>query len=195
MPKKLLQGELRIIAGLWRGRKINFPAIPGLRPTPDRVRETLFNWLAPTITGARCLDLFAGSGALGLEALSRGADYVQFVDSNPAVIKHLRAYLNQFAITKGTIFQGNGTVALPQMGNAFDIVFIDPPFRQNLIFPCLQWLQQPGWLAVDALIYLEVEAEFDVLAIPSSWEIVRNKQAGQVRYLLIKQAIDVNGGS
>jgi 16S rRNA (guanine966-N2)-methyltransferase len=195
MARKLLPGELRIIAGLWRGRKINFPAISGLRPTPDRVRETLFNWLAPIIAGARCLDLFAGSGALGLEALSRGADHVQFVDYDPRVIKHLRAYLHQFAITKASLFQGNSALSLPQMTNAFDIVFIDPPFRQGLILPCLQWLQQPGWLSAEALIYLEVEVEFNILAIPISWKIVRNKQAGQVRYLLIKQAINVNKGS
>src|SRR3989338_6201010 len=126
--------RLRIIAGTWRGRKLTFPDTPELRPSPDRVRETLFNWLAPVIEGARCLDLFAGSGALGFEALSRGAHCVTFVDTSSEVISHLHTTLQQLSTT-AEILKLNATKPFTCKNKPFDIVFLDPPFHQNLLEP------------------------------------------------------------
>lgn len=182
-------GYVRIIGGQWRGRKIAIPPVLKLRPTPDRVRETLFNWLMPVIAGARCLDLFAGSGALGLEALSRGAHFVSFIDNDRKVIDHLHYYLRELGANNATVQQADSRFSLPKNEpfQPFDIVFLDPPFHQNEIVPCLEWLKQPGWLAPNALIYIEVEADWPGWSMLQEWQVVRSQRAGQVSYSLIRR--------
>jgi 16S rRNA (guanine966-N2)-methyltransferase len=176
--------QLRIIGGEWRGRRLNFPGVEGLRPTTDRVRETLFNWLQPMIQGARCLDLFAGSGALGLEALSRGAAAVNFVDSDRLAIHALRENLALLRDSHGSVIQSEALAFLRQAAPAqpFDVVFLDPPFRKGLLQPCLEQLCRDGWLTEHARIYLEQEQELGEPELPPDWELLRCKKAGQVIY-------------
>ncbi|HLA74608.1 MAG TPA: 16S rRNA (guanine(966)-N(2))-methyltransferase RsmD [Gammaproteobacteria bacterium] len=225
--------QLRIIGGAWRSRKLSFPDIAGLRPTPDRVRETLFNWLAPIIQGARCLDLFAGSGALGLEALSRGASEVVMIDRDPQVIAQLRAHIETLHAQGAYLVQADALqylqnhppletnppslphdASLPREEvqgappcapvrqflphpplkkggrGGFDIVFLDPPFRHNLLVPCCQWLERYGWLRPGARIYLEAEDKAELTDLPQNWRITHSKQAGQVSYHLALRETD-----
>lgn len=175
---------LRIIGGQWRGRKLRFADGEGLRPTTDRVRETLFNWLQPVIHGARCLDLFAGSGALGLEALSRGASEVQFIERNTKAVRALQENLTLLQAENGHVHQSDALAYLSGTNRAFDIVFLDPPFRQDLLDPALSLLSQGNWLAPGARIYLELEAELGTPELPAGWELLRSKTAGQVAYHL-----------
>lgn len=178
---------LRIIGGQWRGRKLRFADAEGLRPTTDRVRETLFNWLQPVIEGARCLDLFAGSGALGLEALSRGAREVVFVDTSPRAITALKENLALLQCNHAQVVR---TSAVDFLGappaQPFDVVFLDPPFRRGLLQPALQRLAQGGWLAPGARIYLELETEQGEPELPPEWQMLRRKRAGQVAYFLVQ---------
>ncbi len=182
------EGQIRIIGGRWRSRKLHFPAIEGLRPTPDRVRETLFNWLAPIVNGARCLDLFAGSGALGFEALSRGAAHVAMIDQSKEVVAQLRKNAELLQADHIEFY----CAQLPPFPSAlqnyvFDIVFLDPPFHQNYIAKCVQWLEEnPQCLAEEALIYIECESDLDPLPIPDHWQLLRTKKAGEVGYHLVK---------
>lgn len=161
------------------------PDAPGLRPTPDRVRETAFNWLAPIIEGARCLDLYAGSGSLGFEALSRGAARVVFVDRNPVVLRCITDALAVLGCTRGE------TVGMDAMGflegavAPFDVVFLDPPYRQGLLQPALQQLEARGWLRPGACVYLEHEPGIDP-PLPPGWRLLRSAAAGQVRYHLAR---------
>lgn len=179
---------LRIISGEWRGRKIPFAAVPGLRPTPDRVRETLFNWLQPYIAGATCLDLFSGSGALGLEALSRGAESVTFVDQDSAVVRQLRENLQHLKCQRGEVIQASALQWLEarntDMEQRYDIVFMDPPFRKDLAAPCCALLESRNLLREDALVYVETESELPFLTVPELWSSHREKTAGQVSYRL-----------
>ena len=179
--------QVRIIAGQWRGRRLHFPDLPGLRPTPDRVRETLFNWLAPIVPGARCLDLFAGSGALGVEALSRGATDVVFVEQHPAAFKALRANLMQLGARNARVDCAEALAWLRQPGTPFEIVLLDPPFGGNLLEPVCAALQQNGWLTPTAWIYLEAEAELPPLSLPAHWRLYREKRAGAVAYCLARR--------
>ncbi len=178
---------LRIIGGAWRGRKLHFPDVDGLRPTPDRVRETLFNWLQPLIVGARCLDLFAGSGALGFEALSRGAASVVLVERDATAVQQLRENLALLKTTAAQVLQRD-TLEFLNGGcdatAAFDIVFLDPPFQKNLLDPCCAALEQHGWLTPHARVYLETERSLS-LRLPTSFTITRDKTAGQVAYRLV----------
>lgn len=174
--------QLRIIGGEWRGRKLGFPDVEGLRPTTDRVRETLFNWLAPVVHGAQCLDLFAGSGALGLEALSRGASKVQFVDSDRRAVQSLKDNLALLKSDGGSVVQSDALTFLRSEPRPFDIAFLDPPFRKELLQPCLELLCNNGWLSDTARLYIEVEQELGEPKLPEGWEMVRNKKAGQVIY-------------
>lgn len=175
--------QLRIIAGHWRGRKLPFAPVPGVRPTPDRVRETLFNWLSPSINGARCLDLFAGSGALGIEAASRGASRVVLVDNNTAVVKQLREQLALLQATQIEVVQANVDRWLAGQAEPFDVVFLDPPFREGLLPGCMAALAAGGWLAANACIYIEAERHYQLI-LPAGWELLRSKHAGQVDYHL-----------
>lgn len=179
--------RLRIIGGQWRGRILSFPSAMGLRPTPDRVRETLFNWLQGIVTGASCLDLFAGSGALGFEALSRGAEDVTWVERNAAVAMALHDHLERLGAQKhGQVVQADALDYLQRLSRPFDIIFLDPPFYHDWIARCLPLLIQGGWLAANAWIYLEMEADLSPLPLPQDWELVRAHRAGQVGYYLAR---------
>lgn len=181
--------QVRVIAGQWRGRRLEFPDLPGLRPTPDRVRETLFNWLAPVLPGARCLDLFAGSGALGIEALSRGAAEVVLVEHQPVAVRALRENLARLNAENVRVEMADALAWLRQPATLFEIVFLDPPFGQGLLKPVCAMLETAGWLADAAWIYLEAEAELDRSPWPVSWMIYREKAAGAVSYRLARREI------
>ena len=175
--------QLRIIAGRWRGRKLTFAPVPGLRPTPDRVRETLFNWLGPRLPGARCLDLFAGSGALGIEAASRGAFDVVMVDNDPLVVRTLHEQLQSLDCSVAQVVQQDVNRWLAISATAFDIVFLDPPFRENSLPECMRLLEANGWLAAGARVYIEAEKNYTP-ELPDGWQLSRSKHAGQVGYHL-----------
>ncbi len=177
-------GVLRIIGGQWRGRKLRFRAARGLRPTPDRVRETLFNWLAPYTHDARCLDLFAGSGALGLEALSRGAASVRFVDNNTASLARIEEHLAALDCARGHCLAGDAMRVLSKEATPHDIAFLDPPFEQGLLEPTAQALETGGWLAPGAIIYLEAGIREPTPSLPGNWQPHREKTMGDVRFSL-----------
>jgi 16S rRNA (guanine966-N2)-methyltransferase len=179
---------LRIIGGTWRGRKLRFPASAAIRPTPDRVRETLFNWLGRAVHGAHCLDLFAGSGALGLEALSRGAAHVTFVERDAAAAHALRERLVEWQAGDARVEHGDALRYLAGAPRPFDIVFLDPPFASELLTRAALLLEKRGWLAADARIYLECAAREELPPLPASWRVLKAKQAGEVGYHLLAHA-------
>lgn len=179
--------QLRIIGGMWRSRKIQIPDLAEIRPTPDRVRETLFNWLSPVISGAYCLDLFTGSGALAFEALSRGARHVVMVDKSPVAIEALRETAQKLGADNNiTLYQGQApeNIILPK--DPFDIVFLDPPFRQNLIRLSCEWLQQQKLIHKKSYIYIEIEKENDEIIIPEKWHILKEGKTKQIKYYLVR---------
>ncbi|MGH1462568.1 MAG: 16S rRNA (guanine(966)-N(2))-methyltransferase RsmD [Neptuniibacter sp.] len=182
------KSHLRIIGGQWRGRKLEFMAVDGLRPTPDRVRETLFNWLQPYLPGARCLDLFSGSGALGLEALSRGAESATFVDLQALTTRQLQNNLHLLKAQTAEVVQADVLQWLESrqtdMEARYDMVFMDPPFRKDLVAPCSQLLESRNILADNAIIYVETESELTDPDVPENWKEHRSKTAGQVNYRL-----------
>lgn len=183
--------RLRIIGGQWRGRKLDFPDVEGLRPTPDRVRETLFNWLQPFLPGARCLDLFAGSGALGFEALSRGASEVVMVDQNAKSIAQLHKDVELFQTDKAHIVKCDVVKFLTSPNKSkmtgFNIVFLDPPYNQGLIEPCCKYLEENDWLTPEACLYLETESSLATFQLPKTFKLMRSKKAGQVSYHLARR--------
>jgi 16S rRNA (guanine966-N2)-methyltransferase len=179
---------LRIIGGFWRGRRLRFPPTPEIRPTPDRVRETLFNWIAARVPDARCLDLFAGSGALGLEALSRGAARVIFVERDPAAAREIAARLAEWGARAASVEQTDAREFLERVPAApFDIVFLDPPFASMLLEESAARLEQGGWLSSGALMYLECPAAA-APRLPEGWTPVKSKRAGEVGYHLYSRA-------
>ncbi len=177
--------ELRIIGGQWRGRKLRFAAIEGVRPTGDRIRETLFNWLMFDIADTRCLDLFAGSGALGFEAASRGAREVVLVERNTKVAEQLlenSKLLNyNFEIEKT-----DAEHFLASKPPPFDIVFLDPPFGENCVEQLLDLLEKNNCLAEDALVYVEISVANSLPVLNTHWSLLKEKETGQVRYALLK---------
>lgn len=177
--------QLRIIAGLWRGRKLSFPSVDGLRPTGDRIRETLFNWLAPEIQGARCLDLFAGSGALGIEALSRGAQVSLLLERDPKAAAQLKANLDILRAEAGRVVNADAVSFLQQANSdaPYHIVFIDPPFQLHLWQVVIDALEAGKWLADNATIYIESGRD-DSYHPPINWQLHRDKHAGAVSYRL-----------
>jgi 16S rRNA (guanine966-N2)-methyltransferase len=179
---------LRIIGGTWRGRKLRFPPSPEIRPTPDRVRETLFNWLGSRLPGARCLDLFAGSGALGLESLSRGAAQVTFVERDGAAARELRARLTEWGASGAEVEHNDALRFLGGAGRPFDIVFLDPPFDSDFAQLAAERLETGGWLAPGALIYVECAARTGLPPLPPGWTTTKAKQAGEVGYHLLTRA-------
>ena len=179
-PSGAGKNQLRIISGQWRGRKLPFPDGEGLRPTGDRMRETLFNWLSFDLYGRRVLDLFAGSGALGLEALSRGAASAVFLDNHPGVVQQIRQNLAALDCDSGQVFRADALSWLPEQQDVYDLVFLDPPFGKGLLLPVCQALVQHGRLAENALVYVESERGFDFSGLPSRWSLQKEKQAGQV---------------
>ncbi len=180
--------QLRIIGGRWRGTRLDFPAVEAIRPTPDRVRETLFNWLAPTIGGARCLDLFAGSGALGLEALSRGARAVVFVDRDARIGAYLRETLGRLKCEDARVLVGDAQRCLVDLEGPFEVVFLDPPFGAGLVPAYLAELSSRGMLSPGALVYIESEAEAGEPVLPAGWVLHRTGRAGKVGYHLARAA-------
>jgi 16S rRNA (guanine966-N2)-methyltransferase len=183
-----LSNSVRIIGGEWRGRRIRFPSVAELRPTPDRVRETLFNWLQGVIGDARCLDLFAGSGALGLEALSRGAREALFVEREPRVAAALRETLGTLGAGRGTVVVADAFRYLAGPPRPFDVVFLDPPFAQGRLAELCTLLEHGGWLAPRAHIYLEGAARDGIPPLPEPWETARETRAGEVRGVLARRA-------
>ncbi len=200
---------MRIIGGSWRGRRVRFPDSPGLRPTPDRVRETLFNWLAPSIADARCLDLFAGSGALGLEALSRGAREAVFVEQAFAPAQMLGEQLRRLCgdgpggspgaylpggsggsgrvpVAGGRIVQMSAERFLTAPGEPFDVVFLDPPFGLEVLPEYVRLLDAGGWVRSGGWIYLESARSAGPPSLPVHWELVKSKSAGEVGYHLAR---------
>ena len=180
-------GKLRIIGGDYRRRLLPVLDSPGLRPTPDRVRETLFNWLTAALPGARVLDLFAGTGALGLEALSRGAREATFVERDARVAAQLRENLATLgAAERGQAVAADATAFLAGTPSPCSLVFLDPPFRQGLASPCCAALEA-GWLDESAWIYLETEAELTP-EVPANWQLHREVRAGDSHGRLYRRA-------
>ena len=173
--------SLRIIGGQWRGRKLKFPDTPGLRPTGDRLRETLFNWLTPIIADAHCLDLFAGSGALGLEAVSRGANSALLVEQSPVACKALKQHRQTLcAENQLQIIQADALQWLRQSPpQTFDILFLDPPFNSQLLPAAIRQLSQTGWLSAGAHVYIESPRQ-RAPTCPNSWRLLRVIETGQV---------------
>ena len=183
--KKPRPGRLRIVAGKWRSRLLDIADAPGLRPTSERIRETLFNWLTPSIAGARCLDLFAGTGALGLEALSRGAGAVVFVEKSAVAANVLRANAKVLNALTADIQQADALVFLAaKPGKKFDIVFLDPPFAADMLGDLCRLLDEASMLVSGALVYLEEDQARPETDLPSGWRILKSKTAGNVRYSL-----------
>ena len=180
--------QLRIIGGEWRGRKLRFPEVPNLRPTPDRVRETIFNWLAPMIEGAKCLDLFAGSGALGLEALSRGAALTTFVDSHKKATQSIEEHLSLLnGNDRARVIQMDSMKFLNSEAQKFDLVFLDPPYQLDLMEKIVPVLEEKDLLADDAMLYLEIEKRQSLPKLPDRWKQLKDKTAGEVHYFLFQR--------
>jgi len=180
---------VRIIGGLWRSRLIEFPDAADLRPTPDRVRETLFNWLGRDLSGMVCLDLFAGSGALGFEALSRGAASVIMVEKNPAVLRSLRDNAQKLGATGLTVVRGDALEFVRGARSRFDVVFVDPPYRLGMQVAALGLLR--GLLAEGGRVYVESDSIFEA---PRGWVIFKRSRAGNVHFHLLAREADDQGG-
>ncbi len=189
MANRGRSNTLRIIGGEHRGRKLRFPDVKGLRPTADRVRETLFNWLQADIAGAWCLDLFAGSGALGFEAVSRGAGGVLMCESSLEVVKQLQENAIAMRIeSKVDIRQQSALKLLAEKPQrSFDLVFCDPPFADGLLAKSCELLQSGGWLSANAFIYLEQDSAHQWPELPGSWKLHREGQAGQAKFRLMNK--------
>ena len=206
-----IRNSVRVIGGAWRGRRVNFPDLDGLRPTPDRVRETLFNWLQKDVARSACLDLFAGSGALGLESLSRGAKEVVFVEKSPLAANSIREHLTLFggAGGNGTVIEtdverylnglsaaaaataaagkpASATAAAARAAPPFDLVFLDPPFGQDWLPRILPKLPVGTLIKPGGLVYVECERTSGEPVLPAGWEMLRSKSAGEVGYHLAR---------
>lgn len=180
-------GSIRIIGGQWRSRRLPVLSAEGLRPTPDRVRETLFNWLAPYIGGAHCLDLFSGTGALCLEALSRGAAHVVMVERDAEALRVLRANIERLQAQGANVVAADALEYLAGPAQPFDIVFLDPPFAiaETMIRRCAERLAA-GWLKPGAQVYIEAPRALKALPLPAGWELFKRGTAGQVAYSLVR---------
>ena len=184
--KKSMPGRLRIVAGNWRSRLLEVADVPGLRPTPERIRETLFNWLAPHIQGARCLDLFAGTGALGLEALSRGAAGSVFVETSAKALATLRHNIDDLDAAGASIVAASAFDYLErERGGKFDIVFLDPPFAEDLVGRACELIDRSGVLSENGLVYVEEQKSRPRPELPAGWTVLKERTAGNVRYALL----------
>jgi 16S rRNA (guanine966-N2)-methyltransferase len=182
-------GRLRIVAGKWRSRLLKVDDIPGLRPTPERIRETLFNWLSPDIEGSRCLDLFAGSGALGLEALSRGAASVEFVEKSRRAMTSLQNACNELGAEGASLLPMDAFAYLGRRPDrAFHVVFLDPPYADDSVAELCRLLDDGDWLVPGATVYFEQQKTQSPPDLPEGWSITHQKEAGQVRYSLATTA-------
>lgn len=183
-------GKLRIIGGSLRGSKLAVPLREGLRPTPDRVRETLFNWLAGVIDGAHCLDLYAGTGALGIEALSRGAAACTFVERDRELARAIEENLGRLGAYGGSVACADALGFLNGASKPFDVAFLDPPFSAGGWHEATTRLEENHWLASSAFIYIESPDEIGLPVVPSNWLSHRQGRAGGVRYALYRRAAD-----
>jgi len=181
---------VRIIGGHWRGRRLPVPDQAGLRPTPDRVRETLFNWLAPYLPGAVCLDLFAGTGVLGLEALSRGAQRAVLVEQNADAMRSLHQAVALLGASDAQVAQGDALAWLRDSADAFDIVFLDPPYASDLLVPALELLAQRGLVRSGGFAYLEFARGGRPELPVTDLEPFREGRTGDVEYLLLRRRSD-----
>lgn len=181
---KLTRQSVRIIGGQWRGRRLSFPLVEGLRPTPDRIRETLFNWLQPHLPGAICVDLFSGSGALGFEAASRGAERVDMVELDLQAYKQMQANKVMLSADQCALFRQPAQQFINQSATVYDIVFLDPPFNENLWVEIANLLTQGKLLHQGSLIYFECNKYQKVEQLPENWHLLKDKVAGDVRYCL-----------
>jgi 16S rRNA (guanine966-N2)-methyltransferase len=179
IDRSMTRNRVRIIGGEWRSRLVQFPDAPGLRPTPDRVRETLFNWLGQRLDGLACLDLFAGSGALGFESLSRGARRVVMVERDRATAAGLRASAKTLGAVNLEIAESDAMRFLDRAREKFDVVFIDPPYAENLAPVVMQRLAPH--LAPNARVYAESAGAID---LPEGWRALKEDRAGAVRFAL-----------
>lgn len=178
-------GQLRIIAGEWRSRKLPVANVPGLRPTSDRVRETVFNWLAMITPKARVLDVFSGTGALSMEALSRGASSAILLEKSPAVVRTLKSNLALLKTEYAKVVEIDSLNWLSQPAEiGFDLIFLDPPFRMKLLEPACRLLEHNGYLNENSRIYIEVEKELSPLPVPDNWQLEKSKTTGQVGFSL-----------
>ncbi|KGY11033.1 methyltransferase [Vibrio tubiashii] len=185
--KKPSVGFVRIISGLWRGRKLPVHDAEGLRPTTDRVKETLFNWIAQDVPRSKCLDLFAGSGGLGFEAASRQAEMVTLIELNPSAFNQIKKNISTLNADNLQVHNTDALSFLKQPGTPHHVVFIDPPFRKGLLDETIELLEANGWLAEEAIIYVETEKELTLDCIPPHWQLHREKSAGQVSYRLFER--------
>ncbi|MEW6984218.1 16S rRNA (guanine(966)-N(2))-methyltransferase RsmD [Colwelliaceae bacterium 6471] len=183
------KGSIRIIAGKHRGRKLPVIIAEGLRPTTDRVKETVFNWLMPYIQDAKCLDCFAGSGNLGFEALSRGCQHATFLELNKSAAMQLKQNKTLLNASNSDVINTNTLAYLSNPTDKYDLVFIDPPFRKQLVEQTAELLNN-GWLNKDALIYVEMEADNNQQNIPNNWLLLKEKIAGQVVYQLYQYTME-----
>jgi 16S rRNA (guanine966-N2)-methyltransferase len=183
-----MQSSLRIIGGKWRSRKISFLPLRGVRPTTNVTRETLFNWLSPVIVGATCLDLFAGSGALGFEALSRGAEKVVMADASIKVLRKLKENAEVLGTENVEFYLAQIPERLGKIPKQiFNIIFLDPPFNCNLVKPACEKLLTSGYLAGGSLVYIETEKKLNIESqIPNTWQILRHKTTGLVKSSLVQ---------
>ncbi|WCE29623.1 16S rRNA (guanine(966)-N(2))-methyltransferase RsmD [Vibrio sp. SCSIO 43137] len=188
LTNKRSSGSIRIISGLWRGRKLPVHDAEGLRPTTDRVKETLFNWLATDIPHSRCLDLFSGSGGLGFEAASRQADEVVMLELNKSAHQQLTSNISALKTDKVKALHTDALSYLNQQATPFDIVFIDPPFRKGLLDEVIIQLENNNWLSEDAMVYIETERELVMPELPPNWSLYREKHAGQVSFRLYQRS-------
>ena len=180
-------GRLRIVAGKWRSRLLPVSEQEGLRPTSARVRETLFNWLSSDIVGSHCLDLFAGTGALAFEALSRGAATAALIERSQKIVDVLRSSAELLDAQNARVECADALSFLNRLADRrYDIVFLDPPFADDLVEECCQLLQSNGWLADRAAIYIEQDKSKPLPTLPPGWQIVRDKKAGHVRFVLAR---------
>lgn len=192
MAANAKRGSCRIIGGRWRGRVISFDDAEGLRPTTDRIRETVFNWLQPYIHQSRCLDVFAGSGALGFEALSRGAGELVFVEKNIRTVKRIKQNIETLGAEEVTVHHQDALAWLQSSAKncdsgRFDLVFLDPPFHSELLAMSCRLLDKSGCLAEDAIIYVEHNRD-TAIELPENWVALKEKKAGQVAYRLFQNS-------
>ncbi len=190
--------SLRVIAGKWRSRKLEFPDIEGLRPTSDRVRETLFNWLQDCIPYANCLDLFAGSGACGIEALSRGARFVSFVDISASATTAIKRNLGLLGASDYEVVCKDSLTWLSSVkkasGTQYDVLFLDPPFASDLLARVVNLVEASETLAKDAHIYIESAQEVSSNLLPQNWQMRKSKKAGKVYFYLYQRVEPLGEG-
>ena len=187
------RGTVRIISGRFRGRKLPVLDVQGLRPTTDKNKEMLFSWLMPYICDARCLDAFAGSGGLGFEALSRYAKSCIFIELDKKVAKMLadNIQLLNLPVPQATIIQGNTTDMLNNLSHPYELIFLDPPFKQNLLPKTIERIVEKDLLAIEGIIYIECEGQGSVYSVPENWQLIKEKRSAQILTRVYQRNADV----